>query len=380
MSGVYQFRNSVKIVVENISSCDFSCSGYKQLCSNEESQRNVPNDNCSTGGITLSKGENEGFGVGIFRNDDFDQSMTMTFNRSDELETISVSILFNGTNAVIGSDIEQQVSIEGAADTLTKNGVSCSISQQWDNNASKIHFNFNHRDNTLMSLVVDWFQLSVTNFTSSKPIKGTGWSKRTVSNFYSALVNKKGLSTYFSELSNSDSASLRLVGNDSNLLLPENYNSEMNKIGINATSNSLTFSVSEMSQGLLNHIVNAAFKGKMTGCALKMYADSTYTPLSENWLSEVYHATEFPGYKAETFDCDDFATVMKGAVAVAGTKNQYIKAGGAFGCIWYTNTKHEGHACNFFITPSLEVKLFEPQTGIVTSDFLDIATIYNIYI
>jgi hypothetical protein len=98
-------------------------------------------------------------------------------------------------------------------------------------------------------------------------------------------------------------------------------------------------------------------------------ADIRYHTLTTTEVIQIYQQSDLnPAkkkfeWKAEKFDCDDFAICFKADVSKWMYQHeQQVPAGAAFGVMWGTKKK-EGHAFNFYITPELDIVLFEPQKG-----------------
>jgi hypothetical protein len=94
-------------------------------------------------------------------------------------------------------------------------------------------------------------------------------------------------------------------------------------------------------------------------------ADEEYGTIDADKVEAIWGDSILNGhpYKAEVFDCDDFALIMKGAVAqwcYLNGKNIACLAGVAYGISPFTGA---GHAFNWFVHPDLTLRLFEPQDG-----------------
>lgn len=100
--------------------------------------------------------------------------------------------------------------------------------------------------------------------------------------------------------------------------------------------------------------------GKITN---QVYADRTYVGLSSHEAVGIWKESQVGNFKwtKESFDCDDFSYVYKGAVS----KHVYQRKKNlpyAVGIIFGRNSKG-GHAVNVFLDELGNVKILEPQNG-----------------
>ena len=68
-------------------------------------------------------------------------------------------------------------------------------------------------------------------------------------------------------------------------------------------------------------------------------------------------------YVAESFDCDDFAVLLKADFSLCSYLNGDRGGGYAFGIVWFTQPS--GHAMNFMVNDDGNVRFTEPQRGVV---------------
>jgi len=97
-------------------------------------------------------------------------------------------------------------------------------------------------------------------------------------------------------------------------------------------------------------------------------SDKSYTTVGSKELKKLkkyLFILQLIPYRAETRDCDDFATI-------ADAIRRIFCPSYAFGEIWADGISTGGgyHAMNFFITDEKKVCLFEPQNSKVITDFL----------
>lgn len=92
-------------------------------------------------------------------------------------------------------------------------------------------------------------------------------------------------------------------------------------------------------------------------------ADASYYALSKNQWKKILGPIQrevklaIGPYRAEKADCDDFALVMNGFVAMAFEETD-LDHQGAFGIAW-----SKTHAYNFFIVSDSETLVYEPQSN-----------------
>lgn len=96
-------------------------------------------------------------------------------------------------------------------------------------------------------------------------------------------------------------------------------------------------------------------------------SDKSYTAVGSKELKKLkkyLFILQLIPYRAETRDCDDFATI-------ADAIRRIFCPSYAFGEIWAYGISSGGyHAMNFFITDERKVCLFEPQNSKIVTDFL----------
>jgi hypothetical protein len=97
----------------------------------------------------------------------------------------------------------------------------------------------------------------------------------------------------------------------------------------------------------------------------QVYGDRKYYGLPTNVAKDIWANSGLRNYKrtSESFDCDDFSYVYKGAVS----KHVYEKKVGfpyAVGILFGSN-KTGAHAINIFLDENADVKILEPQNGTV---------------
>jgi hypothetical protein len=95
--------------------------------------------------------------------------------------------------------------------------------------------------------------------------------------------------------------------------------------------------------------------------------DRIYQTLDTSTVTTIWKKGDLKNYTwtREKFDCDDFAVCFKAQVSRwIYTQQQPTGSpkGAALGIMWGRN-QSGGHAYNFYITPYLELKLIEPQSG-----------------
>jgi hypothetical protein len=95
--------------------------------------------------------------------------------------------------------------------------------------------------------------------------------------------------------------------------------------------------------------------------------DEVYTPMLDFIVSEIYNNSGLRNrrYRSVSFDCDDFAVVMKAEVAKYVYDNPAEfppNAAPVFG-IMFGRTTTQVHAYNFYVDVTGNVVLFEPQNG-----------------
>lgn len=76
-------------------------------------------------------------------------------------------------------------------------------------------------------------------------------------------------------------------------------------------------------------------------------------------------------FKAEKFDCDDFAEAMKVSVTKTNYSIEENKFSLCFGIMTGFKSEDDGHAFNFYINTKGQVRLFEPQTGELDNSLWD---------
>ena len=132
---VTQFWNAMHIVNTTGTSLAIpvQADGYKQLFSPSSSMCNVPGGSTSDSyTLNVCAHSTVVLGAGIYRNDDFDQSVTLNFQGYGVL-------IFDDSNAVNGSDIDQRVRWEGSDKVAAPTGCN---------------WNFNHNGNLVVTLTI----------------------------------------------------------------------------------------------------------------------------------------------------------------------------------------------------------------------------------
>jgi hypothetical protein len=155
------YRSSLKI--EGI--------GYKQTVMN--SQGSVP-----TAGTTInfSPFQSSWCVIGIYRDDDFDQSMDFSaaITLTDQYDstrsyTKNCRFLFNGTEKVYGEDIFQDITVSGDIDVFqwatvnTSKGIVTTTFREnfrGPQNIGKVWFNFNNKSRPLVEMKLRWPKFS----------------------------------------------------------------------------------------------------------------------------------------------------------------------------------------------------------------------------
>lgn len=103
----------------------------------------------------------------------------------------------------------------------------------------------------------------------------------------------------------------------------------------------------------------------MDKCSLRT-SDAKYELLTDSVATTIYKASGLSGYtyKADVFDCDDFATVYR-AQAAKYAWSQSVTAPYAIGMIsGEANLTDPRHAANIFFDINGNVKVLEPQGGL----------------
>lgn len=102
------------------------------------------------------------------------------------------------------------------------------------------------------------------------------------------------------------------------------------------------------------------------GTILRMYTDKIWLSDGTFGLVDTQNLKEFlasdtvnkRSYIAEKHDCDDYSYELMGHVSDWNPDN-------TFGIVWGLNSNGGGHAWNFFINESMEVKYVEPQNDVI---------------
>ena len=91
--------------------------------------------------------------------------------------------------------------------------------------------------------------------------------------------------------------------------------------------------------------------------------DLYYEVITDDLATTLFQNTGLKAsdYKAEVFDCEDFAYVYKAQASLYALRNstEYALAVGVI----FANSKNSGHAVNFYVDTSGKVKIIEPQNG-----------------
>ena len=116
-------------------------------------------------------------------------------------------------------------------------------------------------------------------------------------------------------------------------------------------------------QGEVERIIRDVYPG----VAINFYqSDGSYGSLDYDLLHGIWNNSGLANYqwKAEKFDCDDFAICMK-AEASKYSYNQTLpnNKGSLCGIMWGQNAAGTHHAYNFTIDPFGKLILLEPQNG-----------------
>nr|3PHZ_A Chain A, Ricin B-related lectin [Cerioporus squamosus]3PHZ_B Chain B, Ricin B-related lectin [Cerioporus squamosus]5MUA_A Chain A, Ricin B-related lectin [Cerioporus squamosus]5MUA_B Chain B, Ricin B-related lectin [Cerioporus squamosus]BAC87875.1 Ricin B-related lectin [Cerioporus squamosus] len=112
-------------------------------------------------------------------------------------------------------------------------------------------------------------------------------------------------------------------------------------------------------------------------------SDGLYLVLTRDQISSIWQASGLGStpWRSEIFDCDDFATVFKGAVAKWGNEN--FKANGfALLCGLMFGSKSSGaHAYNWFVERGnfSTVTFFEPQNGTYSANAWDYKAYFGLF-
>ncbi len=101
-------------------------------------------------------------------------------------------------------------------------------------------------------------------------------------------------------------------------------------------------------------------------------ADSAYQPPTRDWLTGEFYAwyrsclfqLGCTGYKAENWDCDDFADLFAAFARICHRRTS-PNAGAALpvGILWYVAAGRGGHAVNVALTSDHGLVVIEPQSG-----------------
>jgi len=98
----------------------------------------------------------------------------------------------------------------------------------------------------------------------------------------------------------------------------------------------------------------------------QIYTERNYAYLPTSVAKDIWQKSGLHNYKwtAETFDCDNFSFVYKGAVSKHVYDNK-VGSPYALGIVFGTKPNGAGHAVNIFLDKNGDVKILEPQNGTV---------------
>jgi len=125
------------------------------------------------------------------------------------------------------------------------------------------------------------------------------------------------------------------------------------------------------------HISREQFQQRVKSLLSGLWATNTrtYAGFSDTqfYLPTRQELTEFllknqiesAGVVDQSFDCDDYAFVLKGSVSLFGRSQQDINASLGIGIAWgmFTWAGNQPHACNWALDKDLQFLWIEPQDG-----------------